>query len=735
METDKSALEEVLQTDPGRRSAANKLSRLLEAEGDMQGAWDCVAGARRYNPADSRLAARQLRLARHLFRLPEANQIVADFRAQIPHDPPLLRAAVDILNLQERAAEAEQLAAEAERAGPNPAEALALAMDCARRDGRCEDAYARYQAASHAHQTDPRCLVLLAELHETRGQNRRADDVATQAETALRGEDDQRQQPDARAVRWLRRARQLRDRVAAFDEAQRLIDDVRPACDAPKGLLLIVTHGSPQMTFFTALPARELKRRGYHVVFVTRAGLVPVTPLGVPEIDELEGLLTESGLSLDTSVTGRDIDVDSWDVDWDRRMVARDGVNVYQPIFETMCNRFRRFTVDGGSAGLESVRRHLIRKCDALLRVCEHVYARLARDDFPVRILAGAPHLVPNGAARIFCEEMGYQRNIHFITLMPSYEHYFEAGKRLAATRLSLHDHTQHAGRQRMPLFALPETLAQWYAKIDDEDAMAARVTQVATVPRSRATGEHAGFTTVQNAAARARAAGRPVVCVFGKILFDICEPEQGGPAHADIDDWLNDTLDAARNSDALFLVKPHPNERHKTFGRPSELFTDLIKTQLPENVLVCGHDWVNTGELPGLIDLAVVWAGTAALELGALDVPVLVCSTWGAKDHPVPFWTPSDRAHYHAMLATPGDLDWTPEARQQCIRTLAYMGSDEVMIPYPYADMPIGAQEDSQKCWDHRAVQRYLAQGDPYIDRIADRIEASLTRQEPSAT
>ena len=169
-------------------------------------------------------------------------------------------------------------------------------------------------------------------------------------------------------------------------------------------------------------------------------------------------------------------------------------------------------------------------------------------------------------------------------------------------------------------------------------------------------------------------------------------------------------------------LVKPHPNEINKTYAQPTEFFADLIKVPCPENVILLEHRWFNIRDLLPLLDLGILWSGSTALELGASGIPIVVCSDWGRLDYPVDFLSPKDRSDYKRFFAEAGSFKVSEEHRRQCALLIHFLSTEEIMIPFPYARLPVRHRERGPKEWRMDEVERFFSDGDRHIDRITAR-------------
>ena len=179
-----------------------------------------------------------------------------------------------------------------------------------------------------------------------------------------------------------------------------------------------------------------------------------------------------------------------------------------------------------------------------------------------------------------------------------------------------------------------------------------------------------------------------------------------------------------SEKEDVLLVIKPHPNELRKEVVTPSEYFVDLLPSNLPENVLLLKNRWLNLSDFVQFIDLGLIWHGTSALELIAQGVPVVVGSHTGNKDHPIDFLKPIDRQNYAEIITSGSIISVSPDLRDRAALLLAYLGSDQIMIPYPYANMQFLRKVDiGQPQWFMDKVEHFLEQGDPYIAEIVRRV------------
>ncbi|MCZ6771384.1 MAG: hypothetical protein O7G83_05285 [Proteobacteria bacterium] len=524
-----------------------------------------------------------------------------------------------------------------------------------------------------------------------------------------------------RVPKLITHAKDVLDSVAVRRRACELIDVSSSKQIERRGLIAIFSNGSPFVTMTTALPARELRRLGYDVLYLSFTDSLGKSFPASTNWRQFSGIVLGGGRFLvDSTSNGRNF---AWTVDWKNRVVEANGINFYQVVFETLCNRFRRFSIDISDPVFSSAFDKTIDIADTILAVCVRLYEINRTQKQPIRILAGAPHLVPAGVFRKFCEIAGYDNNMEFVVFKPSYEHYFSNMTNTRITKLAIENMTRFRDMQRLPVFARRKQFENWLATAGPYKESWEKVRGVLKLKRLVTDQKSAGAEVTLRRIRAAKQEGRPIVCIFGKILYDISEPEQGGPVHRDIKEWINDTISIAGSSDALFLIKPHPSETKLSFGTPTERFTGLVHVDLPENVFILEHRWFNLPDLTPLIDLGVIWAGMTALELGAMGIPCIVCNSWGLRDHPIAFPYPKSREDYKVMLKTPFSIAWPDAERVRCVRLLDYLSHEDFMISYPYAQIPMRGIDKAPKVWNEEELERYLSAGDRHVTKIVARI------------
>src|SRR5690606_6721986 len=214
------------------------------------------------------------------------------------------------------------------------------------------------------------------------------------------------------------------------------------------------------------------------------------------------------------------------------------------------------------------------------------------------------------------------------------------------------------------------------------------------------------------------------VACAFGKVVCDMAAPTDGGPAHKNLKDWLNHTIESVRGSRTLLLIKPHPHElRNEIATFLTEYLVDLIEVDLPENVIITGPDWFDIHELGEWLDLGLLYNGTTAVELGLMNIPAVLCANFAPTDYPIGHTVPRNRADYRRLVRFERTVTPAPDLPQRAAAWIHYMSGDLVTIPSRYHSRPLTNKVTAPPHWFREDIVRYLARGDLKVSRLARRV------------
>ena len=312
-----------------------------------------------------------------------------------------------------------------------------------------------------------------------------------------------------------------------------------------------------------------------------------------------------------------------------------------------------------------------------------------------------------------------------------AYENYFSNFRTNAATTLAVQSLTRYPDLSRA--FVPPiEEFERWYEadwpSISATSEAASIAITAQRVQRREMTPEGA---QQRKWLLEQRQAGRPVICLLGKVLFDQGAPVKEGLVHAHMRDWFEHTAAfAARNENLILLVKPHPHElRNEIALYPTELLSDWMPLPRPDNVIFLPHNLFNLSEVAEMIDMGLIWNGSASMELGALEVPCVVATRFGHLDFPVGHEAPTSRENYEELLQNARTLRAKPGVGDRSRALIHYLRTENVSIPYRYTVRSLTNRRVRRLAWIDEDLQRYDREGDRFVDLITSNRSWKLAR------
>lgn len=486
----------------------------------------------------------------------------------------------------------------------------------------------------------------------------------------------------------------------------------------PRGVVFVTSFGCLNSISMMIPVLRELKSRGYAIIQVDE-GMLINDPTGIEWIDRHASRINRV---LHTEVDLEEGLQNSWEISWNERKVISNGVNFYQGIFEIMTQRLRSYNFDINDPGVFRWFRHYLVRSDRALSVCLDIKRSVMARGMPVRFINCGSHSAPFSVYRSFSLKESEAHDVGFIHMGPAYENYYSNLKNKFASTVCADNLTKYPN-YRLPFLARPDLFESWLGEKDQYSLNKSAIDRVLNMNRVGKQDMHE-ITPMEERIAAFKASGRRVIGVYGKILCDMAVPYDGGPGHESIVDWLRHTVEIAKDTSNVIVLKPHPHELRPEIARDlNEYWLDLIDAQqLPDNVIILPHQGMNNQDLIKYLDLAVLWNGTSSLELLAQGVPVVMASHFGRHDYPIEMIYPADRRDYEQIVC---GSDWIRPSEEKMRRSallLHYMGTEEVCVPFTYSYRPVTNDPVGVPYWHDAAIDELVEKGDPHISRLADK-------------
>ena len=486
-----------------------------------------------------------------------------------------------------------------------------------------------------------------------------------------------------------------------------------PQPTLPKGVVFLASQSCFNTLAMMVPSLVELKKKGYAVVNLLE-GMTEYQPTGLDFIDQFSGVIP-------LNLSFPDLR-NEWEIDWQRRKVTARGINFYQGFYEGLSLFSRRFHVDINAPQINRQFWNSLVRSDTCLHVCAKIFSEVVNRGMPVSFVSGNSHVTPFSVFRDFARHKDHPL-LNFVNCNVAYESYFSnLGSKFANT-MCVTDMTLYPNT-RAPFMARKDQFDRWYELNQNDSAFLEKARSLINVNRVGSANDVKELEIIEFIKIQ-KALGKKIICAFGKIPIDLNVPYDGGPAHTDMADWINHTVDIFRESDDLvLLVKPHPHELRPEIALDLvESFHDLITVEVPENVRLLGHKDINGHALAPYLDLAILYNGSSALELTAQGIPVLMTSHFGKHDYPVDLNYPLSRKQYGDFLLSANYPEPSEEIRKKAAFLICYLGTDEISILNQYSLRQLTNDKIGVPKWRKEKIDYFLEFGDPKMALIADRI------------
>ncbi len=487
-----------------------------------------------------------------------------------------------------------------------------------------------------------------------------------------------------------------------------------PTVRHPKGIIFFGHYG----TFFSAiLPIvlYSLRKRGYAVWPMYNNHI----PLNVPFFHPLAkfayALPHASGpLQLE------------WTIDYEHKRIEAVGVNFYSCFFEAVTILLRRYEFDWESPDIQRQFRLLLKRTDSAVAWIHNLCGKLKRMLKPpkVAVLSEFAYNLPESAIRVYLGKKG-NGIVHFVYYKNVANYDLVHSRSDISTRVSGLDMTLWTDC-RLTFLPARSRFNPWYEQRKDSPEFRAALEEIRQDLLSAVTETH---DDILDYLREQKACGKRIICCIGRLLYDQAEHKPGGPVHEDISDWLRHSVEiASANPNIIVLIRPHPHESNPTAAiRARQTLRDVLPRELPPNVLYVDPLVMTVQSLIGIMDLAVIWLGTAAWELSALGIPCAVMSNSGYDQVPFNAIFPKTREEYVQLLATQAIPQPDEETQLRAAACLYYVKTATTTRPYPYAFVR-GSNSFRTVPWYRKdLIEKFMTEGDENIEFVVDQITEGI--------
>jgi len=496
-----------------------------------------------------------------------------------------------------------------------------------------------------------------------------------------------------------------------------------PQPHSPKGVVFILPRTLEQMRRTPLVVMMELKRMGWAVIPLVE-GLLPLEKTGTGAIDRYLGCMT-----LNRQLTHQfrdDFDaIEEFEFDVEKGLMSWQGIDLSYTLWEEAAINRRVYNVDYTCPALKISLGNLALWAKSAATVLNDIHKSADDIGVPVGFQIQLISRLPDALFRFYCEQFGDPEQFFCVHAANGYQNYFTNFKTDISTKCAIRNMTRHP-KTRSGAFPVPTEFEAYYQSNKHElQHMLAESESVTKTQRS--TGGRKELPAAAKQALKRinewREKGGKVACAFGRVICDSGVPYDGGPAHSDLKDWINHTIESARNSNTLLLIKLHPHEfKEEIASFLNEYFTDLIEVDLPDNVIILGHRWFDIHQLREIVDLGLIYNSITSVELGSLGIPSVLCSHFAPVDFPVGHIQPKNKRHYRQLIRFETEASVANDLKERSACWIHYINSEKVNVDYRYHARQITNLEVYPSWWFHEDIESYLADGDPKVSELARR-------------
>ncbi|MEQ1953397.1 hypothetical protein [Mesorhizobium sp. CN2-181] len=491
----------------------------------------------------------------------------------------------------------------------------------------------------------------------------------------------------------------------------------------PEGVIFVAPRSIEQLRKFPLVVLMEMKKKGWAIIPLVK-GVLPLEKTGNPQIDRFLGCLTPE-CEFDRKAKRLLKPIEDFEANVAQGQLRWKNINLEHIVWEEAAINRRRYNVDYTCPVMQKFLGRLAEWTRLTAIILENINRSVVSAGVDCGFMVLQQSRLPDAIVRFYLEEFGDPEKFFCIHSANGYQNYFVNFASTVSTKTTVRNITLHR-ELRTASFPIPSEFLKFYQENRHRGPEMLQAVQEVALTRRTTGGQTERLPEAQQALDRIvgwRKQGGKVACLFGKVVCDSAVPFDGGPAHVNMKDWLNHAIESVRGSNTLLLIKPHPHEmRHDIGVFLTETFSDLIEVDIPDNVMVLGHRWLDLQDLDGMIDIGVIYNGTSAAELGLLGIPCVLAGHFAPIDYPIGHVVPKSRLHFRRMLRFSQRISAAKDLKERAAAWIYFMSSDHMSRDYRYHARQITNRVVYPPWWFRDDIERYLAEGDPNVVVLARR-------------
>jgi hypothetical protein len=402
-----------------------------------------------------------------------------------------------------------------------------------------------------------------------------------------------------------------------------------------------------------------------------------------------------------------------WDIDLDNERIESQGVNLFPVIRNTLRALQKRYNVHFFDKNNEPIYKEYVKTCDLMLKYFLLLKKYSKKTNKKIRIVGHESNYMPNGIFKILCDQFSEDRDIEFVDLRRGYMSYFGE---------------HHFRDSYITCANLTNTKKQFAFAVSKADMESFRDkdvgVEVLSNPAASALKKNVHHQSLESqkyvieTMQKYRSEDKNIFCLFAHLFYDT-PIYDNSPSFEGMCEWILKTIDHFAEKEDLLIVKPHPVEyvENEPNKRPQETLSSFLKDKInAQNIVLLEPHQFSINDLVSFLTCGLIWRSSVAMELTFLGVPCIIAGN--PIYHAIQLYYSRNQSDYFKMIDNASKLEVTQEQQNDVTKYLYLLKNKHIFVNCISYHSKL-----NKPCWNARALNNYLKNGNANIKRIAEKI------------
>ena len=496
--------------------------------------------------------------------------------------------------------------------------------------------------------------------------------------------------------------------------SRKLLKSIVPVEAKSSDTIVIFNQGhSKYKVKLYALLSIELSKMGVMSVFLYRNDLlVPYYPNFIVNDFQISNAVTTNKKRY-VKPTYPNSFFFEWEIDIENERIESQGVNFFPLIRNTLRVLQKRYNVHGTGEDNQPIYEGYVKTCDLMLKYFLLLKEYSNKNKKKIRLVGHESNYMPNGIFKILCDRFSEDRDIEFVDLRRGYisyfgEHHFRDSYITCANLTNT--------KMQFAFAVSKSDMENFCDKDIDVEVFsnpAANALNKKVYHRPPASQKHV-IETMQ----RYRSEGKNIFCLFAHLFYDT-PIDDSSPAFAGMGEWILQTIKHFSDKEDLLLIKPHPVEyvASEPNKRPQETLSSFLRGKIKaENIILLEPHQFSIDDLAPFLTCGLIWRSSVAMELTFREVPCIIAGN--PIYHAIPLHYSRNQSDYFKMIDNANELEVTQKQQNDVTKYLYLLKNQHILVNCISYHSKL-----NKPCWNAKALNDYLKNGDDNIKAIAEKI------------